>query len=321
MEEGAKLSHDLTAVSALQKTIHAKTALPTAPTVSSTLSSASCEPPTPHSSINFDTDAARTTSAIAAQSKRDKVVDAEITDNDNLPTLPSQRPHTYILSSSSEDNAPAKKKHASTSKSRSKAAPATPLSDSEESDTTPAIAKLQSKSWDWNLFFSPPARMAGASKPVAYNTCYQRPQRSKMKQKRLLKQLSNSPASSRTLKSERLKSELFHTLMHYSNKWLLNGSLLLTSCLAHIVNLATQVLLRTYSHAKHFSPEDESLHDMEVTGYIRDEVGLIQGITVKAHSSSKWKEHLYALQIDAGVVPHVLLLDMKFLNEFIYQMG
>ena len=49
----------------------------------------------------------------------------------------------------------------------------------------------------------------------------------------------------------------------------------------HVINLATQALLGTYSKAEHFTPENESLHDVEVTGYIRDEVGLIRGITVK----------------------------------------
>ncbi len=102
------------------------------------------------------------------------------------------------------------------------------------------------------------------------------------------------------------------------------------SCLAHVINLATQALLGTYSKSKHFDPEDESLHDVDVTGYIRDEVGLIRAITVKvrvssltdktyclhskflkARSSSKRKERLFAIQIEKGADPRVLLLDMK----------
>ena len=67
----------------------------------------------------------------------------------------------------------------------------------------------------------------GARRTILFQS-YRRPQRSEMKQRRLLKRLSNSPASSRTLKSERSKSELSHTLMHYSNKRLSNGSSLLT---------------------------------------------------------------------------------------------
>ena len=84
-EESTKLSHDLTAVAAPQKIVHTQTALPTAPTVSSTSSSASREPPIPRSSIVFDTDAATPTPAVAAQSKRASVVDAEDTDDDNPP--------------------------------------------------------------------------------------------------------------------------------------------------------------------------------------------------------------------------------------------
>lgn len=84
-EEGTKLSHDLTAVSAPQKSVHAHTALPTAPTVSSTSSAASGELPTTRSSIISDTDAARPTPAVAAQSKRASVVDADDTDDDNPP--------------------------------------------------------------------------------------------------------------------------------------------------------------------------------------------------------------------------------------------
>lgn len=56
----------------------------------------------------------------------------------------------------------------------------------------------------------------------------------------------------------------------------------LIRCLAHVINLATQALLSTYSLASHFDPEAQ--HDYnpdDVDANERDEVGLIRAITVK----------------------------------------
>ena len=58
------------------------------------------------------------------------------------------------------------------------------------------------------------------------------------------------------------------------------------SCLAHIINLATQALLAAHSKSKHYdptSPEDivVATHD----GFQRDEVGLIRAIAVKVSHS------------------------------------
>ncbi|KAF8802829.1 hypothetical protein BYT27DRAFT_7076476, partial [Phlegmacium glaucopus] len=54
-------------------------------------------------------------------------------------------------------------------------------------------------------------------------------------------------------------------------------------CLAHVINLATQALLSTYSSASHFDPEAQ--HDYDPDDALnedkRDEVGLIRAITVK----------------------------------------
>ena len=54
------------------------------------------------------------------------------------------------------------------------------------------------------------------------------------------------------------------------------------SCLAHVINLATQALISTYSCLKHFNPHDPEAHEpaVEEEGQ-RDEVGLIRTITVK----------------------------------------
>ena len=49
------------------------------------------------------------------------------------------------------------------------------------------------------------------------------------------------------------------------------------SCLAHVINLATQMLISTYSKSPHFDPNQPDAH----TPTSRDEVGLIRAIVVK----------------------------------------
>ncbi|KAF8224474.1 hypothetical protein L208DRAFT_1311083, partial [Tricholoma matsutake] len=49
-------------------------------------------------------------------------------------------------------------------------------------------------------------------------------------------------------------------------------------CLAHIINLATQALITTYSKSKHYNPADP---DADLAGPERDEVGLVRAICVK----------------------------------------
>ena len=49
------------------------------------------------------------------------------------------------------------------------------------------------------------------------------------------------------------------------------------SCLAHIINLATQALIGTYSKSPYFDPKHPDAHlPME-----RDEIGLVRSIVVK----------------------------------------
>ena len=58
------------------------------------------------------------------------------------------------------------------------------------------------------------------------------------------------------------------------------------SCLAHIINLATQALLAAHSKSKHYdptSPEDIVVATRD--GFQRDEVGLIRAIAVKVSHS------------------------------------
>jgi hypothetical protein len=50
-----------------------------------------------------------------------------------------------------------------------------------------------------------------------------------------------------------------------------------SSCLAHVINLATQLLISTYSKSPHFDPKMPDAH----VPTSRDEVGLVRAIVVK----------------------------------------
>ncbi|KAJ7842092.1 hypothetical protein B0H14DRAFT_2781599, partial [Mycena olivaceomarginata] len=65
------------------------------------------------------------------------------------------------------------------------------------------------------------------------------------------------------------------------------------NCLAHVINLATQKLISTYSKASHFNTHDPNTHIPDTThslGQRRDEIGLLRAIAVKERSSAKRKE-------------------------------
>jgi hypothetical protein len=104
-------------------------------------------------------------------------------------------------------------------------------------------------------------------------------------------------------------------------------SLLLTnySCLAHVINLATQMLISTYSKSPHFDPKEPDAH----IPTSRDEVGMVRAIVVKVctipcefsqllttavqeRSSSKRKEMWKTIQTKMGHGRAIqLILDMK----------
>jgi hypothetical protein len=67
-------------------------------------------------------------------------------------------------------------------------------------------------------------------------------------------------------------------------------------CLAHIINLATQAVLKAHSMAKHYNPAEPDAHEPDVEAYLRDEIGLIRAIVVKAQSSAKRKQLLKDIQ-------------------------
>lgn len=85
-----------------------------------------------------------------------------------------------------------------------------------------------------------------------------------------------------------------------------SSSLLLTalhSCLAHVINLATQMLISTYSKAPHFDPRNPEGH----VPTSRDEVGLVRAIAVKvcivSLSQLLWLIHgVYANHISGTVI-------------------
>ena len=98
------------------------------------------------------------------------------------------------------------------------------------------------------------------------------------------------------------------------------------SCLAHVINLATQKLISTYSKSPHFNPKNPDAH----VPASRDEVGLVRAIVVKVNtiiyrtrtmlliamqerSSAKRKEMWRTIQMKAndGAKPVQLILDMK----------
>ena len=53
------------------------------------------------------------------------------------------------------------------------------------------------------------------------------------------------------------------------------------SCLAHVINLATQALIAGYSKTKFFNPEKPDEHTPDIEAFERDVVGLVRAITVK----------------------------------------
>jgi len=54
------------------------------------------------------------------------------------------------------------------------------------------------------------------------------------------------------------------------------------SCLAHVINLGTQVLICTYSKAPHYKPHNPHAHEPDTTmHHEHDEIGLIRSICVK----------------------------------------
>jgi hypothetical protein len=56
-------------------------------------------------------------------------------------------------------------------------------------------------------------------------------------------------------------------------------------CLAHIINLATQALIKGHSKAKHYNPALPDEHIPSTEGIDRDEIGLVRAIAVKVRTA------------------------------------
>jgi len=54
-------------------------------------------------------------------------------------------------------------------------------------------------------------------------------------------------------------------------------------CLAHVINLATQALIKGYSKSKHYDPSKPDDHIPDINAELRDEVGLVRAIAVKVN--------------------------------------
>jgi hypothetical protein len=52
-------------------------------------------------------------------------------------------------------------------------------------------------------------------------------------------------------------------------------------CLAHVINLTTQALIKAYLKSKHYDPVQPNEHIPDTEALIRDEVGLVRAIAVK----------------------------------------
>jgi hypothetical protein len=61
-------------------------------------------------------------------------------------------------------------------------------------------------------------------------------------------------------------------------------------CLAHVINLATQALIKSYSKSKHYDPANLNEHLPDTDALVRDEVGLVRAIAVKV--CARTYEHL-----------------------------
>lgn len=77
------------------------------------------------------------------------------------------------------------------------------------------------------------------------------------------------------------------TLTLHANLHLTDKLSLCRSCLAHVINLATQALIASYSKSKYFDPANPEDHIPDLEASVeRDEVGLVRTITVKVSGTS-----------------------------------
>jgi hypothetical protein len=52
-------------------------------------------------------------------------------------------------------------------------------------------------------------------------------------------------------------------------------------CLAHVINLATQAVIKAYSKSKFYDPSKPNNHILDTSGFSWDAVGLVHAICIK----------------------------------------
>ena len=57
--------------------------------------------------------------------------------------------------------------------------------------------------------------------------------------------------------------------------------MILLRCLAHVINLATQAVIKAHSKSKFYDPSKPDDHIPDTSGFSRDAVGLVRAICVK----------------------------------------
>ena len=57
--------------------------------------------------------------------------------------------------------------------------------------------------------------------------------------------------------------------------------MILLRCLAHVINLATQAMVKAHSKSKFYNPLKPDDHIPDTSGFLRDTVGLVCAICVK----------------------------------------
>ena len=72
--------------------------------------------------------------------------------------------------------------------------------------------------------------------------------------------------------------------------------------MAHVINLATQALIKGHSNAKYYNPATPDEHIPDVDAYLRDEVGLIRAITVKVILFWSQRHIQYVSDTDLGTI-------------------
>jgi hypothetical protein len=57
--------------------------------------------------------------------------------------------------------------------------------------------------------------------------------------------------------------------------------MILLRCLAHLINLATQAVIKAHPKSKFYDPLKPDDHMLDASGFLRDTVGLVCAICVK----------------------------------------